>query len=64
MSKKRKFLVDARKEKNMTQEQVAKQAGIARTTYTMIENGERSLSVEVAKKISIVLEIEWTLFFC
>ena len=64
MSKKRKFLVDARKAKNMTQEQVAKQAGIARTTYTMIENGERGISVTVAKSVAIILDVDWTLFFC
>lgn len=47
----------------MTQIEVAEQAGIARTTYSMIETGERGATVSNAKKIANVLGFEWTIFF-
>lgn len=55
-------VVNARKEKGLTQEQVARQADIDRSTYTKIENGATP-SVPVAKRISDVLGLEWTIFF-
>jgi putative transcriptional regulator len=51
------------KSNNLTQEQLAKQAGISRTMITEIENGNANPSVEVAKKIAAVLGIDWTKFF-
>ena len=48
---------------NMTQEQLAKKAGISRTMITEIENGNANPSVEVAKKIVAVLEFPWTRFY-
>ncbi|MGI6562440.1 MAG: helix-turn-helix transcriptional regulator [Clostridia bacterium] len=39
----------------MTQEQLAKAAGISRTMITEIENGNANPSVEVAKKIAAVV---------
>lgn len=51
------------KSNNLTQEQLAKQAGISRTMITEIENGNANPSVEVAKKIAAVLGIDWTRFF-
>ena len=48
---------------NMTQEQLAKKAGISRTMITEIENGNANPSVEVAKKIAAVLEFPWTRFY-
>ncbi|GAA0491002.1 helix-turn-helix transcriptional regulator [Salinibacillus aidingensis] len=59
----RKWLLDIRKKQNLTQAQVAEQSEIARTTYSMIELGERGVTVENAKKISCVLGFHWTLFF-
>jgi putative transcriptional regulator len=49
----------------LTQQDVAEKsnAGITRQYYGMIENGERRPSVDVAKKISAVLDVEWTIFF-
>jgi putative transcriptional regulator len=47
----------------MTQQSVAAKAKIARSTYAMIESGERNASVPNAKKISKVLDLEWTIFF-
>ncbi len=47
----------------MTQANVAEKANIARTTYAMIETGERNTSVDIAKKIAQVLNFDWTIFF-
>jgi Predicted transcriptional regulators len=58
----RDWLVNARG--NLTQEEVAQQSGITRQFYGMIESGERTPSVKVAKKIAAVLGFDWTLFFC
>lgn len=57
------WLVDIRKSRNLTQEEVAKKAKIARTTYAMIEQDNRNPSVSVAKRIADVLEFPWTYFF-
>ncbi|GIM46366.1 putative HTH-type transcriptional regulator YqaF [Collibacillus ludicampi] len=58
-----KWLENIRKEKNMTHEAVAVQSKITRHYYTMIENGNRRPSVDVAKRIAAVLGFDWTLFF-
>lgn len=39
----------------LTQSQMAEQLGIAVSTYNMIENGKRGVSVIFAKKISLLL---------
>ncbi|MBR8660725.1 helix-turn-helix transcriptional regulator [Brevibacillus sp. NL20B1] len=57
------WLVIKRNELGLTQEEVAKKAAIARTTYAMIEQDNRKPSVNVAKRLSKVLGIDWTLFF-
>ena len=49
--------------KGMTQEQVASECGVQRTTITMIELGENKPSVELAKKLGKVFEIDWKGFF-
>jgi len=61
----KKLLVQARSEKGLTQEQVAvlTKKDISRQYYGMIENGERRPSVNVAKAIAGVLDINWTIFF-
>lgn len=59
----RRWLLDIRKSLNLTQEQVASKAGIARTTFASIEKGERNPSVSNAKKIANVLNFNWTIFF-
>ncbi|MBM4762746.1 helix-turn-helix transcriptional regulator [Bacillus sp. B15-48] len=59
----RTWLAKARKQKKFTHQQVADLTGIKRQYYGMIENGERTPSVETAKKIAEILEFEWTLFF-
>ena len=67
MSKKilKQILVDARKEKDLSHEQVAEltNLGITRQYYGMIENGNRKPSVNVAQAIAKVLDLDWTIFF-
>jgi putative transcriptional regulator len=59
----RQWLKEARIEKELTQQKIADIVGIRRAYYTMIEKGVRNPSVDVAKKISNVLGINWTIFF-
>jgi len=57
------WLVEFRNKKNMTQEEVSDLCDIKRPYYSMIENGKRRPSVDVAKRIATVLEFDWILFF-
>ena len=60
----RRWLKIARQESNnLTQNQLARLAGISRTMVTEIENGNANPSVDVAKKIASVLGFDWTLFY-
>ncbi|WP_353106220.1 helix-turn-helix transcriptional regulator [Acetoanaerobium noterae] len=52
-----------RVKKELSQQILAEKVGISREYISMIENGERTPSVLIAKKISRILEIEWTYFF-
>ena len=49
--------------KGLTQEQLANECGVQRTTITMIELGENKPSVELAKKLGEILEITWSDIF-
>ncbi|MFD1675447.1 helix-turn-helix transcriptional regulator [Alicyclobacillus fodiniaquatilis] len=57
----REWLVKFRGER--TQEEVAKHCNIHRGHYSLIETGDRTPSVTVAKRIAAFLGFEWTLFF-
>lgn len=59
------ILTAARVKKNLTHEQVSEltDKSISRQYYGMIENGTRRPSVEVAKSIAEILDIDWTIFF-
>lgn len=57
------FLIQKRKTKQLTHEQVATESDITRQYYGMIESGEKTPSVAVAKRIAAVLDFDWTLFF-
>jgi putative transcriptional regulator len=59
----RDWLKGFRCDKKMTHEKVAKLSSISRSFYTHIENGTKTPSVEVAKKIAQTLGFDWTLFF-
>ena len=49
--------------KGLTQEQLANECGVQRTTITMIELGENKPSVELAKKFGEVFNVKWSDFF-
>lgn len=59
------ILLTARNKKRLTQEEVVllSEEPITRQYYGMIENGGRKPSVKIAKSISKVLEVDWTIFF-
>lgn len=42
---------------------VAKEIGIAQSTYASIEAGSRRPSVDMAKRIGVTMGFEWTRFF-
>lgn len=52
-----------RLEKELTQQQLADKCGVVRQTISEIENGRNKPSVELAKKLGEILEIEWVEFF-
>jgi putative transcriptional regulator len=56
-------LIDARKQKGMSQEAVAKESGISRSYYTRIELGKHIPSMSVAYRISKVLDVNLDIFF-
>ena len=56
-------LKELRTAKGMTQEQLAKECEVQRTTITMIEIGENKPSVELAKKPGVIFEVDWKGFF-
>ena len=54
---------ELRTAKGITQEQLAKECEVQRTTITMIEIGENKPSVELAKKLGKIFEVAWSDFF-
>ena len=52
-----------RREKKMTQQQLAELSGCDRTMIGKIETGEVKPSVRLAKTIASVLGFDWTLFY-
>ena len=56
-------LKELRTTKGMTQEQLAKECEVQRTTITMIEIGENKPSVELAKKLGAIFDVAWSDFF-
>jgi putative transcriptional regulator len=59
----RRWLIERRKEREMTQMNLADQAGISRAYYSQIEQNYRSPSIRVAKKLADILGLEWTVFY-
>lgn len=59
----RTWLKEIRLKEDLTQQQVAEKGGFARTYYTMVENGKRTPSVNLAKQIAKVLNFNWIKFF-
>ena len=59
----REWLIEARRKKGFTQEQVATNCGISRQYYSFIESGDRNAPVKTAKKIAEILGFDWQKFF-
>lgn len=56
------WLADLRKEKNLSQDDIATKIGSTRQLISAIENGARP-GIDTAKKIAEVLNIDWTRFY-
>lgn len=54
---------DRRIELKFTQDKMAGKLGISRQYYNQIENNKKTPSVDLAKRISELLGVEWTIFF-
>ena len=54
---------ELRTAKGLTQEQLASECGVQRTTITMIELGENKPSIELAKRLGAIFEVDWKGFF-
>lgn len=54
----RQHIINRRKELMITQSEVAKVAGIARSSYAAIERGLRSPSLRTAQLISVMLKMD------
>ena len=59
----RNWLIELRKEKGVSQQQIATDCGISRQYYGLIEQGERNVPVKTAKKLATVLNFDWQKFF-
>lgn len=54
---------ELRTAKGLTQEQLASECGVQRTTITMIELGENKPSIDLAKKLGVIFDVAWSDFF-
>ena len=54
---------ELRTAKGLTQEQLASECGVQRTTITMIELGENKPSIELAKRLGAIFDVAWSDFF-
>ena len=61
--KKRRKLANIRHAKGMLQKDVAKAAGVTRSFYTLVENGTRTPSLQVAKFMADALGLSLDEFF-
>ena len=57
------MLREKRIEKGLTQDQLAKGANVSQQLISDFENDKKTPSVNVAKSIAKILEIDWTDFF-
>ena len=56
-------LLALREARRWTQQETAKQVGISRSYYAMLEISAREPSVAVAKKLAKIFHLEWHIFF-
>ena len=59
----REWLIDLRKQKNLSQSEVAEATKISQPSYCNIENGKIRPKPETAKRIADLLGFNWTDFF-
>lgn len=59
----KKWLIQYREKKKLSQSDLASMVGVSREYISMIETGNRNPSVAVAKKIGKALGFRWELFF-
>ena len=61
----RDWLIEIRKDKKLSQYEVAALSGISQSYYAAIEVGVRGkpLNVDTAKKIASALDFQWTRFY-
>lgn len=63
MMTKRVWLKTLRKKKGYTQQSIADELNVAKTTISSYEQGNRTPSPEQAMKIAKKLDVPWTIFF-
>lgn len=63
MNKGVKLLINTRRARFITQEELADKVGLKRSTIASIEAGINTPSVATAKLIANELNFDWTLFF-
>ncbi len=56
-------LYKIRRDKELSQNEIAERVNCSQNHYSNIENGKRKPSVKVAKKIAEVLDFDWTEFY-
>ena len=61
--KSRKWLIDARKAANLTQEELAERIGVSRTAYVRYESGDRRPTPKTASKLENIIGVDKTKFF-
>lgn len=59
----RKWLIELRTEKGLSQYKLSDILDIPQSTYAGIETGARNPSVTLAKKIASFFNVDWTRFF-
>ena len=52
-----------RKEQGMTGAVLGEKAKVSQAALSLIENGKRRPSVNLAKRLGVALGVDWTLFF-
>lgn len=57
------WLTKIRRDKQLTQFEVAIKANISESYYSLIESGARNPSTKIAKRIADVLEFDWVKFY-
>lgn len=57
------ILKQLRQKYGLSQDQLAQEIGVSRSTIAMVETDKNQLTVSLAKKLAKVFEIDWKDFF-